>query len=214
MGWDWVQLVRRPLTGLLYQPRMIDEECGAVVGMRISKGNRSTRRKPAPVPFCPPKILQDLTRARTRACFGGKPATNCLSYGSATIFVLISPLSASFSAWVVHFVFLRLLCIFWYPSDVIQCLLSYVTFGRVSVPLLSGYREVFLSYTIIRCKQVCLHARDLSRNTWYVRGWDTQFYFTVYKLDLCVGCRTHGDRSDGAYFPGDPLLWLVTAGRV
>jgi hypothetical protein len=50
LGWDWVHLVRRPLTGLLYQLRMIDEdECGAVSGMRISRGNRSTRRKPAPV---------------------------------------------------------------------------------------------------------------------------------------------------------------------
>jgi hypothetical protein len=41
---------------LLYQPRMIDDDddddddCGAVGGMRIGRGNRSTRRKPAPVP--------------------------------------------------------------------------------------------------------------------------------------------------------------------
>jgi hypothetical protein len=41
--------------GLLYQPRMIDDdECGVVGGMRIGKGNRSTRRKSAPVPLCPP----------------------------------------------------------------------------------------------------------------------------------------------------------------
>jgi hypothetical protein len=44
VGWDWVHLVRRPLTGLLYQPRMIDDECGAVGGMRTGRGNRSTRR--------------------------------------------------------------------------------------------------------------------------------------------------------------------------
>jgi hypothetical protein len=54
VGWDWVHLVRRPLTGLLYQPRIIDDECGAVGGMRIGRGNRSTRIKPAPVPLCPP----------------------------------------------------------------------------------------------------------------------------------------------------------------
>jgi hypothetical protein len=37
-------LVRRPLFDLLYQPRMIDDdECGAVGGMRIGRGNRSTR---------------------------------------------------------------------------------------------------------------------------------------------------------------------------
>jgi hypothetical protein len=42
--------------GLLYQPRMIDDDdYGAVGGMRIGRGNRSTRRKPAPVPLCPHK---------------------------------------------------------------------------------------------------------------------------------------------------------------
>jgi hypothetical protein len=47
VGWGWVHLVRRPLTGLLYQTRMIVKyrEFG---GMRITR--RSTRRKPAPVP--------------------------------------------------------------------------------------------------------------------------------------------------------------------
>jgi hypothetical protein len=49
VGVGWVHLVRQPLFGLLYQPRMIDDdECGAVGGMRISMGNWSTRRKPAP----------------------------------------------------------------------------------------------------------------------------------------------------------------------
>jgi hypothetical protein len=31
-------------------------ECGAVGGMRIGKGDGSTRRKPAPEPLCPPQI--------------------------------------------------------------------------------------------------------------------------------------------------------------
>jgi hypothetical protein len=44
--------------------------------MRIGRGNRSTRRKPSPVPFRPPQIPHDLTR-------GGKSATNHLSYGTA-----------------------------------------------------------------------------------------------------------------------------------
>jgi hypothetical protein len=39
--WDGVHLVRRPLIGLLYQPRMIDEY-GASGGVRIGRGNRST----------------------------------------------------------------------------------------------------------------------------------------------------------------------------
>jgi hypothetical protein len=65
VGWDWVHLVRRPLTGQLYQHWMIGNECGAVGGMRIWRGNRSTRRKPNPVPLCPPRIPHVLTRART-----------------------------------------------------------------------------------------------------------------------------------------------------
>jgi hypothetical protein len=67
MVWEWVHSVLRPLFGLLYQPRMIDDdECGAVGGMRIGRGNRSTRRKSATVPLCPPQIRNDLTRTRTR----------------------------------------------------------------------------------------------------------------------------------------------------
>jgi hypothetical protein len=46
---------------------MIDDECGAVGGMRIAVGNRSTRGKRAPVPLCAPQIPHYLTWARTRA---------------------------------------------------------------------------------------------------------------------------------------------------
>jgi hypothetical protein len=54
-------------TGLLYQPQMIDDgDCGAVRGMKIGRGNRSTRRKPAPVPLYPSQIPHDLTWDRTR----------------------------------------------------------------------------------------------------------------------------------------------------
>jgi hypothetical protein len=54
--------------GLLYQPQMIDEgDCGATGGMKVDRGNRSTRRKPAPVPLCPSQIPHDLARARTQA---------------------------------------------------------------------------------------------------------------------------------------------------
>jgi hypothetical protein len=65
-----VQLLLWPVFGLLYQSRMVDE-CGAVGGMRIDRGNRSTRRKPATVPLCPPQIPYDLTWARTRAAAVG-----------------------------------------------------------------------------------------------------------------------------------------------
>jgi hypothetical protein len=47
-------------TGLLYQPRKIgDGDCGETGGMKIDKGNRSTRRKPAPAPVCSPQIPYD-----------------------------------------------------------------------------------------------------------------------------------------------------------
>jgi hypothetical protein len=77
-------------SGLLYKPQMIDEDdCGAIGGMKIGRGNRGTRRKPAPAPLCPPQIPHDQTRARTPGCRGGKPATNRLSYGAANSYISI-----------------------------------------------------------------------------------------------------------------------------
>jgi hypothetical protein len=68
-----VHLVLRPLFGLLYQPRMIhDDDVGAIGGMKIGRGNRSTRRKPAPVPLGQPQIPHDRTQARTRAAEVGR----------------------------------------------------------------------------------------------------------------------------------------------
>jgi hypothetical protein len=65
-------------TGLLHQPLMIDDgDCGTVGGMKTGRGNRSTRRKPALVPLCPPQIPYDQIRARTRA------VAVSLSYGTA-----------------------------------------------------------------------------------------------------------------------------------
>jgi hypothetical protein len=67
-------LLLRPtgLTGLLYQPRMMmDVDEYRTIGGMLGKGNRSTRRKPAPAPLCPPQIPHDLTRARTRSAVVG-----------------------------------------------------------------------------------------------------------------------------------------------
>jgi hypothetical protein len=72
-----VKLTMSPLgtaatTGLLYQTQMIDDgDYGEIGGMRIGRGNRSTRRKAAPAPLCPPRIPHDQTRARTRAAAVG-----------------------------------------------------------------------------------------------------------------------------------------------
>jgi hypothetical protein len=64
-------LVLQTLTALLYQPWTIDDECGTVGGIRIGRGNRSSRRKPAPMPLCPPQIPHNMTWARTRAAVLG-----------------------------------------------------------------------------------------------------------------------------------------------
>jgi hypothetical protein len=64
------------ITGLLYQSLMIgDGDCREIGGVKIGRGNRSTRRKPAPVLLCLPQLNPG------RRC--GKPATNRLSYGAA-----------------------------------------------------------------------------------------------------------------------------------
>jgi hypothetical protein len=47
-------------TGLLYQLRMIGEgDCGETCEIKTARGNRSTWRKPAPAPLCPPQIPHD-----------------------------------------------------------------------------------------------------------------------------------------------------------
>jgi hypothetical protein len=48
-----------------------DDDCGSIGRLRIGRRNRSTRRKPTPVPLCPPQIPYDLTPARTRAATVG-----------------------------------------------------------------------------------------------------------------------------------------------
>jgi hypothetical protein len=59
-------------TGLLYQPWILDDcDCVAIDGMKIGRGNPSTRRKPGPGPLCPPQIPLDQTRAWTRAAAVG-----------------------------------------------------------------------------------------------------------------------------------------------
>jgi hypothetical protein len=49
------------------------------IGEMIGRGNRSTRRKPAPVPLCP-LLTPHAARMRTRAA-----ATKSLSYGTAHV---------------------------------------------------------------------------------------------------------------------------------
>jgi hypothetical protein len=72
-----------------------DYDDGEFGGIKIGRGNRSTQRKPAPVPLCPPQIPLGQTRSRTRAAAVGsqlltawamaRPSLHCnLSWSSAT----------------------------------------------------------------------------------------------------------------------------------
>jgi hypothetical protein len=76
--------------GLLYQPLMIDDDnYGAVGGMRIGRGNRSTRRKPAPLrgmlasilvamETCRLRLIEDAVRERTGLVASGRASNKRL----------------------------------------------------------------------------------------------------------------------------------------
>jgi hypothetical protein len=73
VGWSETEsTITEATTGLLYQSRVMvnDDECGAV-GEMLGRGNRSTQKKPSPVPLCASQIPYDLTRARTRTTAEG-----------------------------------------------------------------------------------------------------------------------------------------------
>jgi hypothetical protein len=57
-------------TNRLIVPAPGDYCVGEIVGPMIGRGNRSTRRKPAPVPHCPPQTPH-AARTRTRAASVG-----------------------------------------------------------------------------------------------------------------------------------------------
>jgi hypothetical protein len=83
MGCDWVHFVRRSQLRLLYQLRMIMiDERGAVAGIRIGRGNTSTRTKRIIVPLFPATNLtwRDLGSKPGRRC--GKLLTIRLRYGT------------------------------------------------------------------------------------------------------------------------------------
>jgi hypothetical protein len=62
---------------------------GEIGGMMIARENRGTRRKPAPVPLCPPQIPHAFPDGNPGSC-GRKPATNRLSYGTACLLEYVS----------------------------------------------------------------------------------------------------------------------------
>jgi hypothetical protein len=75
-GWSPTEATRHVGTLAIYWPSVPapgDYDDGEAAGMKIGRGNRSTRRKPAPAPLRPPQITFNQTRARTRAAAVGSP---------------------------------------------------------------------------------------------------------------------------------------------
>jgi hypothetical protein len=68
-------------TNMPIVPAPGDYDDGEIGGM-IGRGNKSTRRKPVPVPPCPPQTPH-AARTRTRAAAVGSQRLNRLSYGTA-----------------------------------------------------------------------------------------------------------------------------------
>jgi hypothetical protein len=88
-------------TGLLYQPQMIDDgDCGAIGGMKIGRGNRSTRRKLTPPPHCLPHIPHDQTQARTSTAVGSQ---RLIAWAMARPDVANDALSNRFSCQYVEY---------------------------------------------------------------------------------------------------------------
>jgi hypothetical protein len=71
--------------GLLPVPG--DCEDGEFAGMKIGRGNRSTRRKPVPAPVCLKQIALDQIRARTRDAAVGSQRLTAVEakYGTAAL---------------------------------------------------------------------------------------------------------------------------------
>jgi hypothetical protein len=63
-------------------PAPVDYDKGEIGGMMIGRGNRSTKRKPASVPLCPPQTPHACTDANPGRRVAN-PAPNRLSYGTA-----------------------------------------------------------------------------------------------------------------------------------
>jgi hypothetical protein len=74
--------ITEAITGLFYQPWMIDDDERGAVSPMIGRGKGSTRIQPATVSLCPPQIPHERPGPELglqRSC--GKPATGRLSYG-------------------------------------------------------------------------------------------------------------------------------------
>jgi hypothetical protein len=75
--WTGDQLVARPLLTAPDDCDDDDDEVGGVKG--FGRGNRNTRRKPAPTPLCPPQIALARTGGEPRAAAVGSQRLTALA---------------------------------------------------------------------------------------------------------------------------------------
>jgi hypothetical protein len=76
-----------------------DYDDGEFGGMKIGSGNRSTRRKRAPAPLCPPQIPLDQTRARTRAAAVGSQRLTTWAMVRPRLAVLVLYECIQYTVW-------------------------------------------------------------------------------------------------------------------
>jgi hypothetical protein len=82
MGWDWVHLVRRPLLGLLYQPRMRRRCSKQSVESQLAEETEVLGETLRQCHFVNHKSHMTWPASNPDRWYG-KPATNRLSYGTA-----------------------------------------------------------------------------------------------------------------------------------
>jgi hypothetical protein len=92
LGWDWAHLAPQPLFGLLYQPRIVDDdgddgddgddECWAV-GAISGRGIPSIRIKPVSCPLSTTNCTR-FDPGSKPGRRGQKPATDCRSHGTVS----------------------------------------------------------------------------------------------------------------------------------
>jgi hypothetical protein len=78
-------LLLRPLTVLFFQTMILE----LLVNCIISKGNFRTRRKPAPVPLCPPQLPHEMIQAQTRAAAVGSRRISARVTGPTSVYMII-----------------------------------------------------------------------------------------------------------------------------